>query len=85
MKIDFSEIKYRLTGGLGAQFFPVQKNWRKSVSKRKACNGKQILDHKLIVERKAEQIKINGSLKTNNNVNKLSWVISKLAAGPPRQ
>ena len=51
----------------------------------KACNGKQILDHKLIVERKAEQIKIYGSLKTNNNVNKLSWVISKLAAGPPRQ
>ena len=73
---------------MSSQFFPVQKNGRKSVSKRKrskAYNGKQILDNKLIVERKAEQIKIYGSLKTNNNVNKLSWVISKLAAGPPRQ
>ena len=66
----------------------MQEKLEKSVSKRKgskAYNGKQILDHKLIVERKAEQIKIYGSLKTNNNVNKLSWVISKLAAGPPRQ
>ena len=46
-----------------------------SVTRGKRTYGKQILDHKLIVEKKAEQIKIYGSLKTNNNVNKLSWVI----------
>ena len=63
--------------------FPLNRKLDKNLFPKETVpklNSKQILDHKLIVEKKAEQIKIYGSLKTNNNVNKLCWVISVLSS-----